>query len=145
MASVAAFGPTGTSDGDNPQTASRVLVADGVNPWTSSWYKTPDFGRLQAGTGLLLDMGRVVSVSSVRLVLGSSAGADVQLRLGDEAGALADLSTAASASGVGGTVHLPLSSPERARYVLIWFTRLPPDPAGTYQVNVYGVRVNGQK
>jgi hypothetical protein len=29
----------------------------------------------------------------------------------------------------------------RARYLLLWFTRLPPDTAGTYQASVYDVRV----
>lgn len=141
--SVAAFGPDGTSDGDNANKASRVLVGNGVNAWSSLWYRTPDFGKLQAGTGLLVDMGSVVSVSRVRVVLGDSAGADVQLRLGDRADDLSDLSTAASASDVGGTVHLSPSSPVRARYVLIWFTRLPPDHAGTYQVLVYSIAVSG--
>lgn len=141
--SAAAFGPDGTSDGDNANKASRVLVGNGVNAWSSLWYRTPDFGKLQAGTGLLVDMGSVVSVSRVRVVLGDSKGADVQLRLGDSAGDPSDLSTAASASGVGGTVHLSPSSPVRARYVLIWFTRLPPDHAGTYQVLVYSITVAG--
>ena len=142
--SVAAFGPNGTSDGDNPSGASRVL-AGGAKPWTSSWYATAAFGNLQAGTGLLLDMGRVVSVSSVRVQLGDSVGANVELRLGDTAGAAADLATAASAYDVGGIVHMSPESAVRARYVLIWFTKLPPDTAGTYQVNVYDVTVDGRK
>jgi hypothetical protein len=144
--SVVAFGPNGTSDGDNPDNASRVLTSGGGNPWTSSWYKTAYFGNLQAGTGLLLDMGSDVSVSSVQVVLGSSTGADVQLRLGDAAGTPADLSTVVDRTDVGGTVHLRLSKPERARYVLIWFTRLPPNsnPAGTFQIVVYSAEVSGQ-
>lgn len=140
--SAAAFGPSGTSDGDNPSLAPRVLAADGVNAWPSSWYRTPDFGRLQAGTGLLLDMGSEVSVSRVRVVLGAPVGADLSLRLGDTPDP-ARLSTATSASDVGGTVRLSLSSPVRARYVLVWFTRLPPDDAGTFQVLVYSIKVSG--
>jgi hypothetical protein len=141
--SVAAFGPDGTSDGDNPDIAWRVLTGDGTDAWQSQWYTTAAFGNLQAGTGLLLDMGTPVSVSGARLELGASRGADVQLRLGD-APDLADLSTAASAYDVGGTVHLSLPAPVRARYVLIWFTLLPPDSAGTYQASVYNVRVDGR-
>ena len=34
-------------------------------------------------------------------------------------------------------LSLPLASPARARYVLLWFTRLPPDAAGTLQAYVY--------
>jgi hypothetical protein len=147
--SVVAFGPDGTSDGDNPENASRVVDSDDDLGWSSSWYYSAHFGNLQAGTGLLLDMGQPVSVSSVRLKLGSAAGADVEVRLGDTPD-MAGLSTAASASDVHGTVHLLLSSPVSARYVLIWFTQLPPAssasaaPAGTYQVTVYRVTVDGR-
>jgi hypothetical protein len=141
VASVAAFGPEGTSDGDNPGLASRVV--DGGGAWYSSWYVTPEFGNLQSGTGILLDMGQAVTVSSVRLVLGDAVGADVQVRVGDTA-VLGDMSTAASVLGVGGTVRLPLSAPASARYVLIWFTRLPPNSQGTYQVSVYNATVDGR-
>jgi len=141
--SVVAFGPDGTSDGDNPGIASGVLVDNGVDAWQSAWYKSAAFGNLQAGTGLLVDMGRRVSISSVHLVLGAALGADVQVRLGDtpEPG---DLSTAASADDVGGAVRLAPPEPVRARYVLVWFTLLPPDGAGTYQISVYGITVDGR-
>jgi hypothetical protein len=141
--SAVAFGPDGTSDGDNPNGASRVLAGDAADAWKSAWYETAEFGNLQTGTGLLLDMGTPVSVSSVRLELGAASGADVQVRLGDtpEPG---DLSTAASAYDVGGTVRVAPQQPVRARYVLVWFTRLPPDEAGTYQVSVYSITVDGR-
>jgi hypothetical protein len=141
--SVAAFGPEGLSDGDNPGNASLVLAGDGANPWTSSWYATAHFGALQAGTGLLLDMGHDVPVSRLKVVLGSSMGADVQLRLGDVAGTPSDLSTVASRFNVGGTISLKPSMPVSARYLLIWFTRLPPDSSGTFQISVYSATVTG--
>jgi hypothetical protein len=141
--SVVAFGPNGASDGDNPGNASLVLAGYGANPWTSSWYATPHFGNLQSGTGLLLDMGHDVSVSTVKVVLGSAKGADVELRLGDANGTPGDLSTVASRSDVGGTIRLKPSGPENGRYVLIWFTKLPPDSAGTFQIFVYSVTVTG--
>lgn len=141
VASVAAFGPDGTSDGDNPGSASNVV--DGGGSWHSSWYTTPEFGNLQSGTGILLDMGQPVTVNNVALELGDAVGTDVQVRVGNTA-VLGDMSTAASASDVGGTVHLPLSAPAHVRYVLIWFTRLPPNSDGQYQVTVYNATVNGR-
>jgi len=33
----------------------------------------------------------------------------------------------------------------RARYVLIWFTRLPPDTSGTFQASVANVALQGQR
>jgi hypothetical protein len=140
VANATAFGPDGTSDGDNPGMASRVLRGGGA--WDSSWYATAEFGHMQSGTGILLDMGHAVTVNSVRLVLGTAAGADVQVRLGDAAD-LDSMSTAATMPDAHGTVHLPLNSPASARYVLIWFTRLPVKSPGKYQVSLYKATVDG--
>ena len=140
VANATAFGPDGTSDGDNPGMASRVLRGGGA--WDSSWYATAEFGHMQSGTGILLDMGHAVTVNSVRLVLGTAAGADVQVRLGDAAD-LDSMSTAANMPDAHGTLHLPLSSPASARYVLIWFTRLPVKSPGKYQVSLYKASVDG--
>jgi cytoskeletal protein RodZ len=141
--SVAAFGPAGTADGDDPQAAARAVSGNPATPWDSDWYSTADFGDLQAGTGLLLDMGRTVTISSVRLSLGGSRGADLQLRAGGTP-VLADLHTVATSAGAGGTVELSLPSPAHARYLLIWFTKLPLDSAGTYQASIYAITVRGQ-
>jgi len=140
VANATAFGPDGTSDGDNPGMASRVLRGGGA--WDSSWYATAEFGHMQSGTGILLDMGHAVTVNSVGLVLGSAAGAGVQVRVGDSA-ALGSMSTAASMSNAHGTLHLPLSSPASARYVLIWFTKLPLHSPGKYQVSLFKATVDG--
>jgi cytoskeletal protein RodZ len=141
-ASVAAFGPAGTADGDNPQLAELAVGGNPAQPWYSQWYTTPQFGALKTGTGLLLDMGHPVTVSSVRLSL-VNGGADVQLRAGAKPVA-SWLPQVASAANAGGTVPFQLSAPAHVRYLLIWFTKLPPDNAGTYQANVYKITVQGQ-
>jgi len=140
--SAEAFGPDGTVDGDNPQNADHVLT-DPASGWLTQWYATPNFGELKQGTGLLLDMGRPVSIAAVGLTLGSYPGANLELRLGaiPELGALR---VVASASNAGTVLSLPLKAPVRARYVLLWFTKLPPDGAGTYQIFVHGVTVRGR-
>ncbi len=140
--SVAAFGPAGTADGDNPQIAARAISGDPATPWVSDWYATADLN-LQAGTGLLLDMGRTVTVTSVRLWIGGRPGADLQLRAGGSP-VLPGLRSVASRNDAGGIVSLSLASPVQARYLLVWFTLLPPDTSGTYQVSVYGITVQGQ-
>jgi cytoskeletal protein RodZ len=141
-ASVAAFGPAGTADGDNPQAAARAVSGDPATPWVSDWYATADLNN-QAGTGLLLDMGRTVTITSVRLSLAGRPGADLQVRAGASP-ALSGLRPVARSSGAGGTVRLSLTTPVQARYLLIWFTLLPPDTSGTYQVSVYDITVQGQ-
>jgi hypothetical protein len=139
-----AFGPDGVADGDNPQIAQFAITRDASAPWQSQWYVTPEFGMLKAGTGLLFDMGRRVTVTSVTLELGPYAGADLQLRVGSTAGALRDLRVAAHATDAGGTLRLRLRSPETLRYLLVWFTLLPPDGAGHYQASLSQVVVNGR-
>jgi cytoskeletal protein RodZ len=139
-ASVAAFGPAGTADGDGPQLAAMAVSGDPATPWYSDWYATPEFGNLQAGTGLLLDMGRAVTVSSVQVWM-TTPGADLQLRAGSSPVQSA-MTTVADVTDAGRVAQLQAGM--RARYLLIWFTKLPPDDAGTYQVGVYKVTVQGQ-
>jgi len=135
VASATAYGPDGTSDGDHPNLAPGIINGGDGQAWYSSWYATPEFGNLQSGTGLMLDMGETVNLSRVQLVLGAPAGADVQVRVGN--------TVAASASDVGGTVQLRATAPASGQYVLIWFTQLPPNSQGKYQVSVYSAAVYG--
>jgi cytoskeletal protein RodZ len=141
--SAAAFGPGGTAQGDNPQNAGLALAGHPATPWHTSWYATARFGSLQAGTGLLLDLGRPVTVTSAQITLGRIPGADVELRAGNVP-ALADLQAVAHATGAGSVLRLTPADPVRARYLLIWFTLLPPDGSGTYQADISGVSLKGE-
>jgi len=141
--SAAAFGPGGTAQGDNPQNARLALAGDPATPWHTSWYATPHFGNLRAGTGLLLDLGRPVTVTSAQITLGSIPGADVELRAGNVP-ALADLQPVARVTDAGSVLRLTPAGPVRARYLLIWFTLLPPDGSGTYQADISGVSLRGE-
>jgi len=139
--SAVAFGPHGTADGDNPQLAARVLT-DPAMGWVSQWYATPAFGDLKQGTGLLLDLGRTVTVTTVTLTLGSPPGTALELRLGATPD-LGALPVVTSATATRDQLSLPLASPAKARYVLLWFTKLPPDDAGTYQLFIHQVAIQG--
>ena len=142
-ASVAAFGPAGLANGDDPRNAALALAGHPARPWISQWYATAQFGALKAGTGLLLDMGRPVTVSSVLVSLAGRSGADLELRAGSKP-VPSWLPRVASATNAGGTVRLRPAAPVQARYVLIWFTKLPPDNAGTYRAGVYRIAVQGR-
>ncbi|MGH3262394.1 MAG: helix-turn-helix domain-containing protein [Trebonia sp.] len=144
VASVAAYGPDGLGDGDNPGNAGNAIARHASTPWTTQWYVTPDFGMLKHGTGLLLDLGGKVTVSSVRLVLPQYHGTDLQIRVGNGA-VLGDLRVAAKANNAAGEVSLTLSRPAAGRYLLIWITQLPPDGAGHYQASVANVVVTGRR
>jgi cytoskeletal protein RodZ len=141
VASATAFGPYSSRGGDNPQNA-RLAIDGRPGAWHTDWYTTPRFGNLYPGTGLLLDMGRPVTITAVRLTLGPAAGAIFQIRVGDRP-RLRDLTRVARSAGPGGAIRLRLPSPAHGRYVLVWFTRLPPGPAGTFEAKVFGVAVKG--
>jgi hypothetical protein len=142
-ASVAAFGPYSAGQGDNPELASLAIDGDPSTAWHTDWYTTANFGNLYAGTGLLVDMGRPVTITAAQITLGGTPGADFQLRAG-AAPSLADLPAVANAANAAGVVSLRLTAPAHCRYVLIWFTSLPPDQAGTFQASVYDLRLEGR-
>jgi hypothetical protein len=140
--SATAFGAFGRP-GDNPQDAQLAIDGSPGTGWHTDWYTTPRFGNLYPGTGLLLNMGHQVTVDRVRVRLGPMPGAHFQIRVGS-ARDLAGLPVAAHSAGPGGVIRLPLASPAHGRYVLVWFTQLPRDAAGTFQVSVFNVAVRGQ-
>jgi hypothetical protein len=137
------FGVSGPGHGDNAGAARRAIDGRPGTAWRTDWYTTARFGNLYPGTGLLLDMGHPVTVTSARIVLGRSRGARLQLRVG-AAPVLAALRPVARASHARGVVHLRLARPAHGRYVLIWFTRLPRKPNGAFQASVYNVRLRGR-
>ncbi|HEX6521722.1 MAG TPA: hypothetical protein VF070_17220 [Streptosporangiaceae bacterium] len=140
--SAEAFGPKGTADGDGPEQTGYAIDDSMTTNWRTDWYATPRFAGLQAGTGLLVDMGRTETITGVQVTLDPAPGADVELRAG-RTPTMADLATVASSAGAGGTIQLKPASPVQARYLLIWFTVLPPDGIGTYQGRIYNVTVAG--
>jgi hypothetical protein len=79
--SAAAFGPGG-GQGDNPRLAHLAIDGNRTTGWHTDWYTSARFGNLHPGTGLLLNMGRTVTISSVRINLGRVSGASFQLRVG---------------------------------------------------------------
>ena len=135
-----AFGPHGPGQGDHPHGAWLAIDGQPRTAWHTRRYPTARFGSPDPGTGLLLDMGSTVTITAVRVTLGAATGASFQIRIGNQP-MLADLRPAASSAGPGGIVRMTLGRPVRGRYVAVWFTRLPPGPAGTYQAAVCGIGV----
>jgi hypothetical protein len=141
-ASATAFGSSG-GPGDNSDLARLAIDGNPATAWHTDWYATARFGNLYPGTDLLVDMGRPVTITAARITLARAHGASFELRVG-AAPALASLRPVAHAVGAGGVVHLRLTRPAAGRYVLIWFTRLPPDPGGTFQASVYELELMGR-
>jgi serine/threonine protein kinase len=145
---------------DNPTGANLAIDNNPASAWQTFWYRdNPVFGGLQQGSGLILDMGRSVRLSSVTVKFGPIAGAAVQIKIGNPstpvppqsapstAEAIANsMTTVAQNSDVpGGTVTFPVTSSASGRYVLIWFTKLPPmaGQPNKYQADIFNIVVKG--
>jgi hypothetical protein len=115
--------------------------------WTSQDYNTAALGNLKAGTGLILDMGRPVKLSSITIQFGSSAGADVQIKMGNSntrsAANLQSMPTVASADNVGGTHEFTAVTAGTGQYIVIWFTKLPPSASGGFAAQILSIIVRG--
>ena len=144
LAAAEAFGPGGVGDGDNPSGAAYVLASNPPLPWSTNWYASPKFGMLKSGTGLLLTLDHQSTITSVRIDLTRYQGVNLELKAADGTSPQ-DFKVVATADNTGGTLRLTLRHPASARYLLIWFTQLPPNGDGQYQESVYHVLVNGHR
>jgi hypothetical protein len=136
VSSIRVFDPAG---GEAARYPGLRLAADGrlVPAFTSETYATARFGNLKPGIGLLVDLGRQRSLHSV--VIEATPGAALQLRTADApAGSAAGYRLLASVPRTSGRTVVGVSGV--ARFVLIWFTRLPATSAG-YRLTVIAVLV----
>jgi hypothetical protein len=94
-------------------------------------------------------MGKAVKMSSVQVTFGPSVGADVSIKVGNSntpaKSTLSTFTTVASATNIGGPHTFHASGSATGRYVLIWFTKLPPLPGSgnKFEAQVYEIVVRG--
>jgi hypothetical protein len=150
----------GSADGFNETSANASMAIDNnrATAWDTQWYRgNPVFGGLKQGSGLILDMGKPVTLTSVDVQFGAIPGADVQIMLGNTArpqsqATVSSFSTVATATNVAGEHLFQVTSKASGRYVLIWFTKLPPmagsehkRPADArYQAKIFNIIVRGR-
>ena len=136
----------GDSGDENTNQAMNVINHPGEG-WSSQQYLSAALGGLKPGTGLILDMGHTVRLSSVTIRFGTNVGADVQLKLGTSEvrskGNLDSMATVASKNDIGGTFTFPVTSKATGRYLVIWFTKMPPIGGGKYMAQVFSVSARG--
>jgi len=140
----------GDPNDENDAEARYAIDGDPVTAWQSQYYLgSPAFGGLKAGSGLILDLGRPVRVRSVTVTFGSEPGADVAIEAGHDdalaASTMSSFTTVAAADGVGRRHTFRIARPARRRYLLIWFTKLPPIGPGRYQARISDVVVRGYR
>ena len=146
------YDTTGQDHNENDNEAPHAIDGNPRTAWHTLFYENdPVFGRLKKGTGLILDMGKPVKLSTVEVTFGPTAGADVQIVVGNSNSlsrdALSSFTTVAEATDVPGndyTFHARAAV--TGRYVLAWFTRLPPQPHGSknnFEAEIFNIVVRG--
>jgi len=143
------LGAPGDPFNENDAVAGYAIDQDPATSWQSQYYLgNPVFGGLKTGSGLILDMGRPVRLSSVTVTFAPVPGADVAIEVGNDntlaASTLPAFTTVATAYGIGGRYTFRTASPATGRYVLIWFTRLPPVGPGKFQAQIFNVIIRGK-
>jgi hypothetical protein len=148
--SAQGFDAYNLGDTSDENTAEAENAIDG-NPtgWFTQFYFSAEFGGLKPGTGLMLTMGKPIRLSSIEIQFGQVPGADVQIKIGNSnvraASTVTGMTTVAQADDVGGTHTFTTRSTATGRYVLIWFTKLPPMAShpGRFQALIFNVVVRG--
>jgi hypothetical protein len=143
--------PVSATASDLPGNAGLAIDGNPDTFWNSQYYLNyPNFGRLKAGIGMVLNMGKQVKVSQVQVKFGPTPGANVQIMMSNSpqpppTAVPPSLPVAAKATDVGGTYTFKLKHPATGRDVVIWFTKLPPKPGtgNQYQAEIYNVIVRG--
>ncbi|MEZ0092730.1 protein kinase family protein [Streptacidiphilus sp. EB129] len=149
-------GATEFSPLETPIAANLVPLAIDGNPttaWITSQYDGyPNFGRLTTraeGSGIIVDLGSVQSVSGVKITVPTSGQTmEVLAAPADAGSAPSDLSgytQRIANSGVSTTSFdsALLATPVQTRYVLVHITSLPPDGTGHYRGGISEIQILG--
>jgi hypothetical protein len=131
------FNIYGTPPGNTEDPTEAINAIDGstTTGWATSYYfGSPKFGGLKPGAGLLINMGRQVRLSQVKLLFGPGS-TTAGIYLGNSGPSAATSSSALSsfklvsplASGTGSHAFNVSSADanDTGQYVLIWLTSLP--------------------
>ncbi|WP_204003048.1 protein kinase domain-containing protein [Virgisporangium aurantiacum] len=144
------------NDRDNAQNASKMVDGNPGTTWrTNQYFDYPNFGNIKPGIGVLIDLGKETAVSAVQIDMAAS-GATVVLK-GSNTAVPDSREGDAAAVGwadigepkVDATTRLLLSGQEqKVRYLLVWFTKIPPSPAdgaNKFRLEVMEIAVRGQQ
>jgi hypothetical protein len=116
----------------------KAIDGNKSSAWTTQHYGNAHFGGLRPGVGLVIDMGKSVTVSKVKVTMPqASATGTVELHIGDSNDASTPQTDTGTASG-----SFDLNGKDaKGRYVTLWFTKLP--NVGEFRAVVRDVAVYG--
>jgi hypothetical protein len=147
-ASSVVLKPVSATAADNSGEAPAAIDGSPTTDWHSSYYiGNPVFGGLQQGSGLILDMGTQVKLSQVKVLFGTTGPSSVTIGIGNSDNPNSDsgFTTVARSTTAQGNTTFKVSSSARGRYLMIWYTKLPPlaGSSDRFEAQVYDVVVRG--
>jgi murein biosynthesis integral membrane protein MurJ len=148
VAEVDDFDPKGDGGSGGENSAGAVLAADGslATIWTTDTYRSAKF-KAKPGVGLMVDLGTVHSVKTVTVHL-TGQGSDLDVRVPKNPSSSGSTKTVAdwrvvnSVTNAGDVATFSMGN-ENTRYLLVYFTGLPPIGNGKYQGGIAEIEVMG--
>ena len=148
VTSVRDFDPPPGDGGENGDLARLAVDGKATTSWRTLSYRTAEFGNLKPGVGLILDLGRPMTVRQVALRLVGE-GATLQIRAASPSVTEAPPDTASyfvaaarENTNPGETLRFAFAT--KTRYLLVWIVRLPKDTAATgYRGGISEIKVSG--
>ena len=148
IADAGDYDPLGDG-GEHPNLVHDAYDKDTGTAWTTMQYRSsPYLGNLKSGVGMWIDLGATTPVTSISLDL-VGAGTNLELRVPEDTNAssppaaITGWRTVAKTTDAGSTVELALDQPIEARFVLVWFTKLPSDGTGAYRGGIQEIVARG--
>jgi putative peptidoglycan lipid II flippase len=136
--------PDGSGD-ENPEDTPLAVDGDPETAWVTQNYFDP-LEDQKPGVGLYLDLGAALPVVGLNLTLvGDDSGLEIRVPPDGATQAPEDLddwTVVAEFDSAGSELPVILDAPVTARYVLVWFTRLPPQ-GGDFRGGVAEAEVLG--
>jgi hypothetical protein len=133
------FDPLGRDHQENPDQVQNATDDEPTTAWATQSYKTAEFSGLKSGVGLLIDLRKPTALHSATVAF-TSPGTSVELRVSETAPAGPNTMQLVAAKHDDQVAVLRPPSGTRARYVLLWITKLPKEN-GSYRVGVSEVRL----
>jgi hypothetical protein len=134
---------------ENNSMAANVLDGNQAGWQTEQYVGSPYFGNLKPGSGLILNMGKPVTITSVTIEFGAVPGANVELKEGNSdvrsAANEQSMVTVAARNGVSGSETFTITKPVTDQYLVVWFTKLPPlaHTHGKYMAQIFNIVIRG--
>jgi len=143
------FDPQGGDGRENREQA--PLAIDGLpdTGWQTSTYQgSADLGGLKDGVGIVLDLGGLREVDSLRVRLGGEPSGLVVYTAARSVDrtprSRGDLTAVATVEGVGTDASISLRSDTVTRYVVVWLTSLPEVEPGAFRGEIRDVVIRGR-